>query len=148
MGAPAGQKIRVVADTNILVSALLWYGTAKEVFVLAKKGVLTLCVTAETLEEFERVLHYPKFEAQLHRIHKTPHDVIDEFVEIVEYYPSIKLPRPYTLDDPTDDMFLACALSARASFIVSGDKHLLALKSFAGIPILNPRRFLKEIKAG
>lgn len=48
--------------------------------------------------------------------------------------------------DPFDNHFLACALSSGASFIVSGNKHLLSLKNFKGIPILSPQQFLKRMK--
>ncbi len=49
-------------------------------------------------------------------------------------------------EDPADNEVLACALASRASFIVSGDRHLLALGSFSGIPIVAPEAFMREIK--
>ena len=48
-------------------------------------------------------------------------------------------------EDRPDNKFLACAIAAQASFIISGDKHLLKLKEFQGIPIVSPREFLKII---
>ena len=53
--------MKVVFDTNVLVSAFLWHGTAKEIFVFAEQGVFSICVTKEILDELERVLSYPKF---------------------------------------------------------------------------------------
>lgn len=60
---------------------------------------------------------------------------------------SLRVPEPLNIlnvvvQDPSDDIFLACALVASADYIVSGDKHLLDLKNFAGIPILTPRQCL------
>lgn len=137
--------MRIVLDTNVLISAFLWQGAPKEIFVLAEKHTIAICATRETLEEFERVLSYPKFKTHLDLIGKTPTQITDEFAEIVEYYPSIKFSTPQIQDDPSDDNFLSCALSARASFIVSGDKHLLRLKRFRKIPILSPDEFLKKL---
>lgn len=138
--------MRVVLDTNILISAFLWQGAPKDVFMLAEKGGAIICVSGETIDEFERILSYPKFAERLARLGKTPADVIDELLGAVEYYPSHSFPAPQIRDDPADDIFLACALAADADFIISGDEHLLALKSFQNIPILTPRQFLNQLK--
>lgn len=138
--------MRVVADTNTLISAFLWQGTPEKFFVLAQKKRITLCATNETLSEFKEVLSYPKFKNRLASIGKTPEAIIDEFLAIVRYYPSKRLPTPQILQDPSDDAFLACALSAKASFIISGDRHLLDIKKFQGIPIVTPAQFLKQDK--
>lgn len=138
--------MKVVLDTNVLVSGFLWQGTPEEIFVLAEKNLITICVTKETLIEFERVLSYSKFKQHLARIHKTSAEILDEFLEIVECYPSLRLPNPEVVQDPSDDLFLACALSATASCIISGDAHLLKLKSFRGISIFTPKQFLDYFK--
>lgn len=138
--------MKVVLDTNVLVSGFFWQGTPEELFILAEKNLITICVTQETLEEFERVLSYPKFKQRLARIRKTSAEILDEFLEIAECYPSARLPKPQIVQDPSDDLFLACALSARASCIISGDAHLLKLQSFRGIPIFTPKQFLYYFK--
>lgn len=138
--------MRVVLDTNVLISAFLWRGVPKEIFTLAEKGRVAICVNKEMVEEFERTLSYPKFTERLSRLNKTPAQIIDEFLEVVEHYPSRYFPKPQIKDDPSDDMFLTCAISSNASCIVSGDKHLLALKEFQNIPILTPRQFLNRFK--
>lgn len=53
---------------------------------------------------------------------------------------------PIILSDPDDDMILATALAAKADVIVSGDRHLLELQSYQGIPILSPRQFLDRME--
>lgn len=138
--------LKVVLDTNVLISAFLWQGTVKEIFILAKQGNIIICATRETIAEFQRVLGYEKFIPTLKRIGKTPKDIIDEFFEVVEYYPSIHFPSPIIKDDPADDKFLACGLSAHVEFIVSGDHHLTDLKIFYRIPILTPAQFLELIQ--
>ena len=135
--------MRVVLDTNVLVSAFLWYGSPAKVFLLVKEGKLAVCVNREILQEFEGVLSYPKFARRLERLRRTPSQIVNEFHEITQLYPSISFPRPQVAADPSDDIFLACALAADATFIISGDKHLLMLKTFSGIPIITPTQFLK-----
>lgn len=137
--------MRVVLDTNVIISALLWQGTAKEVFKLAKDNKITVCISKEILEEFQKVLHYPKFESCLVKIGKTPTELVNEFLEVVEYYPGEEIHVSLIPEDPSDNKILACAQAADASFIISGDKHLLQLKKFRNIPILSPKEFLKRI---
>jgi len=138
--------MRVVLDTNVLVSAFLWQGLPQKILQLAQKSVVTICVTREMLDEFEHVLSYPKFRERLTRVGKTPSEIIDEFVEVIESFPSHPFSKPHILADPTDDMFLACALSSKAFCIVSGDRHLLDLQEFHGIPILTSSQFLSKVK--
>ena len=77
--------MKVVLDTNVLVSALLWQGPVQEIFALARAGRLTICTNQELLDEFERVLGYPKFERYLTKIGKTPAQVTAELLEIAAY---------------------------------------------------------------
>lgn len=138
--------IKIVIDTNVFISGFLWKGNPAKIFGLARKGEIKICVSEEIIEEFEKVLSYPKFQSRLRLIEKTAEKIIEEFLEIVKLYPSAKLPRPVIIEDPPDDKFLACAITSQASFIASGDKHLLKLKQFRGISIVSPKEFLKIIK--
>lgn len=132
-------------DTNVLVSALLWRGNTSEIFVLAKSEAITLCVSRDTMDELRDVLNRPKFGAVLSSIGKTPQSVIGELREVAAYYPGERFPVSVVADDPSDDKFLACALASQAAFVVSGDQHLLELKSYEGIPIVAPSEFLRNI---
>lgn len=74
-----------------------------------------------------------------------------KIIEILVSNSRVVFPRrtPHTIkEDPSDNHFLACAIVAQASFIISGDEHLLKLKAFQGIPIVSPKEFLKIIKKG
>lgn len=134
--------MKAVLDTNVLVSAFLWRGISKRIFDLARNQRLVICVNKEILEEFERVFSYPKFKNKLAEINKTPREIITEFLEVVEPYPSYFFSTPQIKVDPSDDKFLSCALVAQADVVVSGDRHLLKVRQFHGIPILTPRQFL------
>lgn len=137
-------KNKIVLDTNVLISAFLWQRNIKEIFDLAKRNVFDICANQEILNEFQKVLSYPKFQSRLTVINKMPKQIANEFLEIVKFYPSEKFDSVIIKVDPADDKFLACALTAKADFIVSGDKHLLKLKFFQNIPILSPKEFLKQ----
>jgi len=138
--------IKIVIDTNVFISGFLWKGNPAEIFDLARRGEIKICVSEEIIEELARVLGYPKFRSRLRSIEKTSEQIIEEFLEIVKLYPSEKLPQPVIIEDPPDDKFLACAVSCQALFIVSGDKHLLQLKEFQDILIVSPKEFLNIIK--
>ena len=137
------RAIKVVLDTNVFVSALLWDGTTKEIFQLVKEGKIIAYASKEILDEFQNVLYYPKFADRLLCVDKTPKTLIDEFLEIVEYCSGEEFPISVVQGDPSDNKFLACTVACQADFVVSGDKHLLKIKKFQDIPIVPPSLFLK-----
>lgn len=132
----------VVCDTNILISALLWKGELLPIYRLINKQKITLCFTEFTINELIKVSHYP------HILEKAKKQKID-FPEIINTLISnskVVFPKqiPNVIkEDTADNQFLACAITGKAFFVVSGDKHLLALKEFEGIPIVSPKDFLK-----
>ncbi len=131
--------IRVVADTNIYVSALLFGGTPEEILLLAKADALSLYISDAIREELAGVLR-AKFgwdEAHIGRAL----GAIAEFTILV--HPKERLTT--IREDEADNRILECALEARADAIVSGDRHLRKLRTFHGIPILTARAFLESI---
>lgn len=130
-------QLRVVADTNIYVSALQFGGLAEDLWLLAKANAFDLFISPPILEELARVLS-EKFGW------RPP--LIDEAMAEVRGYAEMVLPQTTLTeikDDPTDDCILECALEAAADVIVSGDRHLLQVKKFRGIEILTLRDFLQ-----
>jgi putative PIN family toxin of toxin-antitoxin system len=131
--------LRVVLDTNVLISAVGWRGNPRKVLALCTEGKLNLVQTRETLKELERVLQRARFnfipaekKQELLRhltdisIKVTP----KEKVEVIK-------------EDPGDNKFLDCAVAGKADYIVSGDQHLLELKDYKGIKIVTPSELLK-----
>lgn len=137
--------MRVVFDTNVLLSAFLWQKGLKPIYQIIRSGKVNPCFTQATWSEFLRALSYKKFEKQLLKIGVAPEEIIRLLVSRACFVSS-HFQIEEIKEDPTDNSFLACALSAQASFIVSGDKHLLTLKEFQGIPILSPKEFLGRFK--
>lgn len=131
---------RFVADTNLIVSRLLFRnslpGTAFERALQCSQ----LIVCTDTLSELEEVLSRPKFNLYLsqkdrliyfHYLRKTAH-----FVESVAPITACR--------DPKDDKFLALAATGHANIILTGDQDLLSMHPFRGISILSPRQYLEQ----
>jgi uncharacterized protein len=138
--------IKVVIDTSVMVSvAFAKEGLTKELRGMIAKGVFTLATSKEIMSELYRVLHYPRILKQFN----ASKDDVDEFVGMIIEQALLTQGR-YSLheikEDPSDDMFLACAMEAKADFIVSRDPHLRNLKEFQGIRIIDVKEFVERVK--
>lgn len=139
--------VRLVLDTNIAVSGLLWHGAPGQLIDAARAGVIELISSTPLLAELQGVLLRSKFAAQLAKRGLTVHAVFDGYAALVSLV-TPALIAPTIMADPADDQVLACALAAHADLIVSGDKrHLLALKSYRDIPIVTPTEAVRLIEA-
>jgi putative PIN family toxin of toxin-antitoxin system len=127
--------VHVVADTNTVVSGLLWYGNPRQVLDAARTGVITLSTSASLLAELAEVLQRPKFAQRLARANVTPHTLVFGYAALARLVVPVPI-EPVVEADPDDDAVLACAVAARAEVIVSGDSDLLVLASYEGIPII------------
>jgi len=140
MGAKE-KTLRVVLDTNVLVSALILKGKTSVLVGLWRTGRITPVLSKETFDEFRCVLEYPKFSLSKNEIQGILQQEILPFFEVVERV------EPITgiCRDLDDDKFLACAASAKVSFLVSGDKHLCSLGKFGPVRILKADQFLATL---
>ena len=130
---------RVVLDTNVLVSALLFGGRLDVLIGRWKSGELIPLFSRATFAEFRRVLAYPRFGLTGPEINALIEEEILAWCEVVETGEEIR----GVCRDPGDDIFLSCAVAAGADAIVSGDRDLLDLGAFRGIPILSVAAFEK-----
>jgi len=138
--------IRAVLDTNVIVSGIL---TPKSVpatiLKIGLEGKFKLIMSPHVIEEIERVIRYERVIALMRR-HKLTCREVDDFMQKLK---RVAMVTPGELEvtavpsDPGDDMVLSCALEGKADFVVSGDHHLTDLKSFQGISIVNPQKFLQ-----
>ena len=135
--------MRIVIDTNVWVSGLLWKGPAWTLLRLAEAGRVQLCTAPPMLTELAEVLGYERFQPRLAQLGLTPADLLAYAVTLTAIY---EVPEsegdPLVVADPDDDVFLRCAVVARAACVVSGDRHLLALGEHAGTPVLSIHDFL------
>ncbi|NTW57263.1 MAG: putative toxin-antitoxin system toxin component, PIN family [Chlorobiaceae bacterium] len=134
--------MRVVCDTNVLVSGILFVDNPRELLRLCSSGTLTNFTSPELLREIEHLLIQPKFglNEELYGIIRLFRDTF--FLVIPETRICI------ITADPDDNRVLESASSARAEAIVSNDTHLLELKEWNGIVIVTPADFLKNFFVG
>jgi putative PIN family toxin of toxin-antitoxin system len=141
MGPQQGcARLKVVIDTNVIVSALIGQGPPRRIHELWTSQHFRLTVSPEILNEYLRVLAYPKFRGSPEEAARLVNENILDHVQLVKP-PLQKLPHPSR--DPKDDMFLRAALAAKADWLVSGDKDLLSLNGKYAFQILGPADFLK-----
>jgi hypothetical protein len=134
------KMITIVIDTNVVISALLFGGTPGELIELWKKGLIRPLLSTEIMTEYLRVLSYPKFKLSEEEINYIIHQEILPYFKVVKSVPDPSIIKK----DPDDDKFIQCAQAGNAKTIISGDQHLLALKSYHGITILTPTQFFRR----
>ncbi len=142
MGETPKKVSRVVLDTNVLVSALLFTGKLSKIVDLWRQGKVIPLISRETFEELRAVLEYPKFSLAPDEIQSIIENEILPFFEVVEIQENVRR----VCRDPGDDKFIACALSAPAEFLVSGDKDLTDLKRYKTVKIIRVSEFLSMYK--
>ena len=133
--------LRVVADTNVYISALNFGGVPDQVLALTRRGLIAVFVSKPILEEIEGVLK-EKFQWPP-SLTRNALAAINAFAKEVQPTQRVSV---IEKDEP-DNRVLVCALAAGATIIVSGDSHLRDLGSFQRIRILSPRAFLDAIEA-
>ena len=132
--------IRVVADTNIYVSAIVFDATCEAVLALARAGVVDLCLSAEIQREL-RIVLADTFEWADLRIREALAEV-NGLTTLVK--PTKRLSGILVHD--ADHRILECAITAQAEFLVTGNtRHFQPLKIYQGIQIVSPRQFLDLI---
>jgi len=128
---------KVVLDTNVLLSALLWHqGKPRLIFRKVIEGSVRVFCCKEIIDELREILE---------RDFNEPTELINQQISVVLAYAElIELSyfEKIVTEDPDDDIIMNCALSANADFVVSGDSHLLKLKYYRNIRIISPADFL------
>lgn len=131
--------LRIVLDTNILVSAIIAKGKPRDLLRLAIQRRYLLIKSKETIEEFVEVLQRPKFKM-------TRNEVVKAKNALAKTGKTIKVTskRRVVKEDPDDDIFINTASDGNADYIVSGDPHLLGLSKYKGIEIVTIKDMLKK----
>ncbi len=137
--------MRVVFDTNVIVSGFLWRGSPRTLCGFIREQRMRLCLTPAIIEEIRRVLTYPKLAKKLELENITHQEFLKEVLNGSMLFPDTQFVAPIR-KDPTDNIFLNCAIVSDAKWIVSGDRHLLELGEFANIRIVTPAHFLRIVQ--
>lgn len=132
---------KLVVDTNVLISSFISAGSPRVVLTRIRDRLDLLCLSPPIIEEYLIVLERAGIAeahlASLFSLFQDPDHVLfvlsSQRVEIIR-------------DDPSDNMFLECAVAAGADYLISGDRHLKSLKSFQGIEIMSPREYIVRVR--
>ena len=137
--------MRLVLDTNVVASGLLWSGTPAQLIDAAQAAEIELFTSRVLLAELTRILRRTKFAMAISTSGATLDELVLGYAELATLVTPAPI-SPTILDDPDDDHVLACAVAAGADAIVSGDRHLLDLHTFQSMPIVTPAEATRMIK--
>jgi putative PIN family toxin of toxin-antitoxin system len=134
--------MQVVLDTNVLISAVISSrGAPAQILRLWEEERFDLLVSPSILEELERVIRYPRIQQR----YNLPETEVARFLQLIRIGAVLVEPKIEIMAiaaDPSDNRCLECAVEGGASYIISGDQHLLELEEFEGIVILAPAVFV------
>jgi uncharacterized protein len=140
----APHAVRAVADTNTVVSGLLWTGAPRALLIAARAGKLSLYTSATLLDELFDVLTRAKFTKRVTASNMSVERLVRRYAQFAQRVIPASID-PVILADPDDDQVLACAIAARADLIISGDRHLRDIQSHQGIRIVSTGEALRLI---
>jgi putative PIN family toxin of toxin-antitoxin system len=132
--------MRVVLDTNVLISAIFFSGTPAAILEEWSEGRFEILASSSILTEYWRVVsrivrRYPSVDA---------YPVLEAVIRRCHLIEPVSIPSD-ACDDPDDLKFLACAVAGRAACIISGDRALLRASGFEGIEVLTPGVFMLRL---
>ena len=140
MPGKKNKRLRVVLDSNVLISAIVFGGKPREILERVLRGELTLIVSPAILDEVEAVLGGEKFRFSRDAARVVVQE-IESLAEVVDPATAVSV----VPDDPDDNRVIACALDGRADCLISGDQHLLKIDGYSSLPIMNPADFLATL---
>ena len=140
--------MRVVLDTNTVVSALLWGGLPYRLMQLAAAGEIELVTSPALIAELADVLERSHLQPRITAQNVSPGQLLAQYQSFAQSVVPQSVPAVIAAD-PDDDQVLACAVAGRAELIVSGDRHLHGLGgSYRGIAILRAAQAVKLFETG
>jgi len=135
--------MNIVLDTNTIISGIFWKGAPRQVLDLARSGVFTLFTSPDLLAELADVLGRKKFSTRLEQANTNVEELVFGYAALAKTVRPIKIEAVIT-EDSDDDKVLACAKTANAEIIASGDSHLLDLIEYEGIKIITVNQLLEQ----
>ncbi len=135
--------LRVLLDTNVLVSALVKRGKPRQLLRALRVKRISIVISKQIIEEFAEVTAHPKIRRYVDR-----DDIASflAFVSSVAAYAEVRSRFKVVKEDPKDDVIVRAAYDGRVSYIVSGDRHLLRIRNFRGIKIVTVNEMLRLLR--
>ena len=133
--------MKVVLDTNVIVSGTFWTGNSFKVLELVNQEDIVLIITLPILQEYDRIIHSEEIMEKTTIYQQRRIQALQKILSkatIVEPKERIEIIK----NDPDDNKFLEAAIEAKADYIISQDKHLFIIKEFRNIKIIKPEEFL------
>ena len=133
--------MKIVLDANVIIAAFAARGLCE--------SVMEVCLSEHEIAISDHLLDETLRNLQLKL--KLPTTIVDNIGELLREHAAISIPVPLDSDvcrDPDDIIIFGLAVASNADYIITGDKDLLVLKRFQGIPILNPRSFSDILHSG
>lgn len=137
--------MRLVLDTNAVISGLLWSGPPRQLLDAAIRGTIEIFTSSILLAELREALAYPRLAQRRSETGSSIDLTVDRYLAIAHLTAPAAI-APTVLGDPDDDHVLACALSAEADLIVTRDTLLLNLKHFHRIQIVNATEAMRRVE--
>ena len=136
--------VRIVLDTNTVISALLWHGTPHNLVAAFRTRPIVVFTSPILLAELADIFTREKLASAVKASGLSPDQLMQRYRRLAMVVHPERIP-PTVLRDPDDDHVLACAITAKADLIVSGDSDLLDLKEYQGIRIVTPAQALQLV---
>jgi putative PIN family toxin of toxin-antitoxin system len=133
-----GKIKKVVIDTNVFISGFGWDGKPEIVLTLLQEHRIQNYISDAIYEELKKVVSYPKL--------KFSGTLQNKILEFVFFYSEFVEPAKHlsiVTKDPADNIFIECAIDANTEFIISGDQHLLSLRKYKTLKIVDVVEFLE-----
>jgi len=137
--------MRLVLDTNVVASAMLWGGNPKRLLQARREKRVELFTSVTMLAELTDILGRRKFEKKIAASLLTIDQLVDGYAELAQVMRPT--PTPRIVSDPDDDVVIGTALAARADLLVTGDRGLLDVGAYQGVRIVSVAEALGIITA-
>ena len=138
--------MRLVLDTNVVASALLWGGVPRLLLQAAREKRVELFTSTPLLAELTDILGRRKFEKKIVASTLSVDQIVDRYAELTVLVRPTPVPR--IAPDPDDDVVIGTALAATADGVVTGDRLLLSVAAHEGVRIISVSEAMREITAG
>ena len=137
--------MRLVLDTNVVASAILWGGTPRLLLQAAREKRVELFTSTAMLAELTDILGRRKFARKIAASQLTIDQLVDGYAQLAALVRPVTTPR--IAPDPDDDVVIGTALAAKADLIVTGDKPLLTVSEHQGVRIVSVAEAIEVIDA-
>lgn len=137
--------MRLVLDTNVVASAMLWGGNPKRLLQAKREKRVELFTSVAMLAELTDVLARPKFEKKIAASMLSVDQLVDGYAELTQLVRPT--PTPRIVADPDDDVVIGTTLAARADLLVTGDRGLLDVGAYLGVRIVSVAEAIEIITA-